>query len=331
MARLLLLVVSTALALLMAEAAARLLIPSWQPRVSDRAIFWHHHPVLGWAHRPGALGRFVGPSWDVGVAINSKGLRDAEHAYEKASPDTRRLLLLGDSQGWGFGVERDQGLASLLGELCAGWEVINGSVSGYSTDQEYLYFRDEGWRYAPDVVLLLIHDNDLAGNVRSRNYGYEKPLYVFGAKGLELQNVPVRERRAWERLYTGLVSHSYLANGGLRLSGVAAMLESGEPIGVDRVLVKPEATRRILSLFAKEVRARGAELRAALVPMSQENAEALVPVVRRAGLPTLYLGPTFEAARATGTQLLLEFDRHWNAEGHRIAARAIADDLGCAR
>ena len=33
-------------------------------------------------------------------------------------------------------------------------EVINGGTVGYSTDQEYLFFRDEGRKYAPDVVIL---------------------------------------------------------------------------------------------------------------------------------------------------------------------------------
>ena len=34
-------------------------------------------------------------------------------------------------------------------------EVINGGTAAYSTDQEYLFYRDEGRRYAPDVVVAL--------------------------------------------------------------------------------------------------------------------------------------------------------------------------------
>ena len=40
-------------------------------------------------------------------------------------------------------------------------EVINGGTAGYSTDQEYLFYRDEGRKYAPDVVVLFVYQNDI--------------------------------------------------------------------------------------------------------------------------------------------------------------------------
>ena len=40
-------------------------------------------------------------------------------------------------------------------------EVINGGTAAYSTDQEYLFYREEGRRYASDVVVLFVYHNDL--------------------------------------------------------------------------------------------------------------------------------------------------------------------------
>ncbi len=61
-----------------------------------------------------------------------------------------------------------------------------------------------GWAQAPTPRtrrLLLIHENDILGNSLPRTYGYAKPQFVAGERGLELRNVPVRERRLWERIY----------------------------------------------------------------------------------------------------------------------------------
>ncbi len=73
---LLALLVGGAQTAVLAEGAARLLLPSWRPSTAERGHFWQPHPVYGWAHRPGAVGRFAGPSWDVEVRINEQGLRD---------------------------------------------------------------------------------------------------------------------------------------------------------------------------------------------------------------------------------------------------------------
>jgi hypothetical protein len=41
------------------------------------------------------------------------------------------------------------------------WEVINAGVNGYNTQQEDTYFRLEGVRYQPDIVVVTFVENDL--------------------------------------------------------------------------------------------------------------------------------------------------------------------------
>lgn len=319
-----------ALGLAVAEALTRTFAPDLRPLTGERADFWHHDSTLGWFHRPGATGRFVGPSWDVEIRINGSGLRDVEHEPARR-PGLRRLLLLGDSFGWGYGVEQDRMLSAVLRERCPGFEVINGSVSGYSTDQEYLFYRERGSRWAPDQVLLLIHENDLLGNGLHRMYGYEKPRFVLEGQSLELRNVPVPERKPWEKAYSRLVVWSYFASGVLRRPAIGVVLEFGQPFGTQILDWDPHVSRRLLLRFARELREAGVEFRWALIPMQAAVADWLRGIGREAGVRVIDLDPALRAAAQRGVELTLRGDLHWSADGHRVAAEALAGELGCSR
>lgn len=134
---------------------------------------WRHDDRYGWAHKPNWEGwhwwcngrRF---EWRVYTTINSHGLRDRERAYEKP-PGTRRVLLLGDSITEAMQVPLESTFATLLeSDLRARGEhveVINAGVAGFGTDNELEFFRVEGVRYEPDVVVLVFNVvNDLAEN-----------------------------------------------------------------------------------------------------------------------------------------------------------------------
>ena len=327
LARALLAIGAVASTLALAELAARLVAPGWHP--ASLAAFWRYDPTLGWAHRAGAADRFRSRYWDVAVSINAEGLRDVEHAYAK-SPGTRRLLLLGDSFGWAAGVEQDRGVAAVLGALCPGLEVINASVSGYSTDQEYLYWREEGHRYEPDLVLVLFHENDILGDSLHRMYGYEKPQFVIEGGELALRNVPVPERRRWERVSSWLLARSWLANGILKRPGIGLAFMFGLPPGMKEPPSDFDVTSRLLEQLAREVRKAGAEPLLAAVPMAKAPRSWLREATREASIRLVDLDAPLAAAVARGVAILLPQDIHWNAEGHRIAGEAIARELGCA-
>ena len=318
---------AVAVALAAGELVARLIRPRWHP--TSLAHFWRYDPTLGWAHRPGASGRFRSPHWDVAVSINAQGLRDIEHAYAKP-PGSRRLLLLGDSFGWGYGVEQDRGVAAVLRARCPDLEVINASVSGYSTDQEYLSWRDEGRRYEPDLVLVLFHENDIPGDSLHRMYGYEKPQFVVERGELVVHNVPVPERRLWERALAWLLARSWLANGILQRPAITLVIEYGLPLGTAQIPSDFDVTSRLFEQLAREVRAAGAEVRLAAVPMQTAPRAWLREASRKAGIRLVDLDAPLAAAVARGVDVTLPDDSHWNAEGHRIAGEAIARDLGCA-
>lgn len=148
-----------------------------------------YDPLLGWRNIPGWKASTLGRS----ITINSKGLRDKEYGYEKKS-DTNRILVLGDSFSWGYGVSNEEIFTEVLERTLAKCtspvEVINSGVSGWGTDQEYLFLISEGYRYSPDLIVLALYlANDLENNSKSKQYGLHKPYFVDAS--LDLKNVPV--------------------------------------------------------------------------------------------------------------------------------------------
>ena len=156
-----------------------------------------HDPLLGWRNIPGWQATTNGRK----LSINSRGLRDREYTLVKP-PGVLRMLVLGDSYTWGYGVADHEIYTEVLearlraerasaGGAVTGGEtdrprppsrevqVINSGVSGWGTDQQYLFLRSEGLAYAPDLVLLaLFLVNDPENNVHSVQYGLAKPYFT---------------------------------------------------------------------------------------------------------------------------------------------------------
>lgn len=161
------------LVLITLEVGVRVLAP--QP-----PLLYRPDAALGWVHEPGLSVTYPGHSGPVPVRFNSRGLRDTEH--ETPKPDGAfRILVLGDSYPEAVDVELDAAfpkqVEQLLREHGVRAEVINAGVGGYGTDQAYLYYRQEGRRYEPDVVLLAftidndVHDNLAKGYCRAADQG----------------------------------------------------------------------------------------------------------------------------------------------------------------
>ena len=141
--------------------------------------------VIGWRNIPNWEATTFGRE----LTINSKGLRDREYPYEKPA-GTSRILVLGDSFAWGYGVADDEIFTEILEGILQGtsprWEVLNAGVSGWGTDQEYLFLVREGFKYSPNIVVLALFNlNDPVNNARSFEYGLESeswPLleYAWG-------------------------------------------------------------------------------------------------------------------------------------------------------
>ena len=160
----------------------------------ERNRYTEHDPVLGWRKTPGARVLYDRREYRVEYRVNSRGLRGPERAYER-TPGLPRVLALGDSFVEAFMADDARTVTARmearLGDRGCAAEVINGGTVGYSTDQEYLFFREEGRKYAPDVVVLFVYHNDVPYLVHDRYQAYPKPRLDFGPDPPLVANHPV--------------------------------------------------------------------------------------------------------------------------------------------
>jgi hypothetical protein len=194
LAPLLLILFGSVTGLLLLETALRA-YDATRPRPSEpRGSLWKQRPGYGWLHPRGIEGRWFDDRGEFSVAVkmNSHGLRDVEHEYEKPA-GTFRILVLGDSYMEAVQVELEQIYARVLEkQLRAGGrrvEVINASASDWGTDNELVYLREEGLRYSPDLVLLAfttandVRNNSVVLNRRIPNPNPYKPTFTMGPDG----------------------------------------------------------------------------------------------------------------------------------------------------
>jgi hypothetical protein len=112
--------------------------------------------------RPGVRGRFVGAA----VAINSLGMRDCERELAKR-PETFRIVGLGDSLMFGWGVRQEETFLALLEKQLNArpsgrrFEVWNLAVPGYNSVQEVETFAARADAIDSDLVIVNWVGNDM--------------------------------------------------------------------------------------------------------------------------------------------------------------------------
>src|SRR5262249_18544427 len=88
----------------------------------------------------------------------------------------------------------------------------NSGVSGYSTDQELLWYENEGIKYDTDLVILQLAGNDVGDNTQQLVSNiYYKPKFVLENGKLVLTNNPVPKTGSGGRFIYSLSQHSALA------------------------------------------------------------------------------------------------------------------------
>jgi lysophospholipase L1-like esterase len=140
------------------EIAARLILP--------RPLPWRQ-PQLRFQTDPDLIFALVPNqtafSADKRVQINQRGLRGS-YVSEAHAHGQRRILVLGDSVAFGFGVADADVLGNRtivhLAQQGIDAEVINGAVPCYNFVQSVSFLQRECSRYAPDWVIDVISWND---------------------------------------------------------------------------------------------------------------------------------------------------------------------------
>jgi len=188
-------VLSVLVALVLGEIALRL-------AGLQSTLVYQPNPYFGWSLTAGDRFTRSIDGRNVDIEINSRGLRDYEYEYSK-QPGTYRILILGDSFTEAFQVplERtyakrlEEGLRSVVLDEPTAFEVIGSGVSGYGTDNEYLFYLHEGKEYAADLVVVALYiGNDIRNNWYELDIkdsgGLRKPYFTLDGGKLTLNHYP---------------------------------------------------------------------------------------------------------------------------------------------
>jgi len=271
-------------------------------------------------------------TWErIPYRINSLGLRGSETSAEKPA-DTVRILVLGDSVAFGWGVEEGDSLVRQLqqelDQLDTGtrFEVWNAGVPGYATWHELQYLLEKGEAFDPDLILVAFLFNDVDGNneaVHKQPLGMGAAAKAFTwltrksallcfvrnqALEFRLRNLqPCQGPNCWdetETLLDGLVTQSQRLGSALTLAAFPMRLQvepNAEPGYYDRALGEnPQGTYQ----------------------------DIIVRLCHERGIAYLDLLPAFQEAMAQEQRTLFLDADHPNARGHHVAAAAISAFLG---
>jgi hypothetical protein len=306
--------------LLLTEGAARIY-----------ANFFLHYPnlhkydkILGWKLRPSISAYRKTRAFSYNINTDVHGLR-SEHIDLDRKPDTYRLLILGDSFAFGEGLEVQNRFDHQLKTLHfpgKTLEVVNAGVMGYGTDQELLYFSQNGLRFRPNLVILMTYENDLEDIMLDFNNTRYKPKYVLKEDNLLLTGVPVPFRsqiRDYSYVYTFLyltwLSKTYTAPKFdvhdattllLRLRDEMSKLCQQNNIVFVHVLFSSLKSLQTQDLHWK-------------VPLLQVSDEKPIHLVD--------LDPAFLEQPDVHT-LFLEGNVHWNSRGSFIVGQVLMDKIG---
>jgi hypothetical protein len=352
----LLLATAVAVSLVAVEFLAQLLLPP-PPAFPTRAGI---HLLLADALRSGATNK----PWDtlckdIVCAITYGDeyrtiydLTQAQHeivtpgTFSSRPGATRRVLHLGDSIAYGFGLPRNQTVTAELERLEPGVEHINAAIPGTAPDA-YLAVLQR-WLASYDVDALVMHvyeGNDLDGlDSRYPCCGWQ-PLLAYDNDTAALRcahgTVPDFARAGW----AWLRDHNpppYLLRALVGTSAAAAHIAAAMARESYRLADQPLETR--LAHLESILRSAGDLLAARRIPFVvdvvparswvedglqwQHYGPRILDVARRLGITALDGSEAFRDAAAHGQKLFFENgDIHFNASGHGLWARWLHGEL----
>ena len=266
---------------------------------SERSLAYDYDGELGWAPVPNSVS-IVTTARTIHATHNSLGFRDIEYR-----PDGRPLILfVGDSFVWGVDAEAKERFTDLLRDQMPRYSILNAGVSGYGTDQEFIWLKRILPKVHPAIVVLFFcTDNDRLDNGTNVRYlGYRKPYFDTGVDGsLVIKGQPVPRSLKLMIRDNWWLRHSWLA----RAAGLAYVELSSPQIFV------PDPTEKLIGEIRDYVADHNAKLLVALqhpdIQLASYLGSRQIPFIALDGIPA------FEA----------KYGAHFTPEGNRMASRLL--------
>jgi lysophospholipase L1-like esterase len=178
-------------------------------RVAGHLLDVGFTPLTGAARTDTEL---VQPEFRIHVRTNAAGFRGGPLPGAKA-PGTYRVVVLGDSFTWGYGVAEEEAYPAVLARRLAERsqrrvEVVNLGLPGAGPLDYLHHLRHTGAELAPDLVVVGLFANDVNDLYQLRRFGTRSPVFALA----ERQETPAR-RPWWRRAAAATTPTLYVLAG----------------------------------------------------------------------------------------------------------------------
>lgn len=262
--------------------------------------------------RPGQAGNFERRDGVVTrETVNQAGFR-GPHEFLPDDPRPR-VLALGDSYTWGWGVNDHETWPARLAAGAVGrWQVVNAGVPGWGLFQEEIHLGRVIGQVRPRVVVVLLVEGDV----------YRQPYADEAEKQAHLRSSRLRHAvRSVSRLVT--VTARWWE--GVRLSRAGRAVANERPRSGNAFARYWRADRARLSAMAATCREHAARMLVVGWPQDTDDTAYFLAELaawgQAEGVPTLDLSPTL--APVPRSERVIPNDGHPNARGQQLMADAI--------
>ncbi len=308
------------LAIATTEGIARIVAPAYNPAGRVAFTSLPDGTPMG---RPNTVLRQVRNTgdYDVAVRFNAIGFRDAKPIGTSTSDS---IFVLGDSFAFGWGVAEPERFSDVLQGILGRpvFNIAQGSADLDGYGRLLRYAESHGARIGTLIVTVCM-ENDLRdygpGDYRPRGGGF-----VSGLKAVLTEHSAVYGLIA-TAIHVSPRLEAVAARTGLLVPNLAAI--AGSDANEDEVrssvvrLRELAAGRRAIVLIvpSRALWVGTVEHRR----LTARTHETFVALLREAGLQVVDVRAQFER-RANPLSLHFRYDGHWTADGHRVAADALA-------
>ena len=317
-----------------------------------QGLYGQFHPQLGYTLKKNLRNviQYYPGQLDYNVDTNSEGFRGSDWDL---SPGRKNVVLLGDSFGFGFGVEWEETIGKLLEEKLRktdpSYQVINLAMPGWDIDaivRSFEFYRDT---LKPAAVVYVFCPNDLLGGMTKIAENEYDLAYHPGPNDEKAFEAMVARQQPDYRSWDKFRRQSYLKAYHARIIRPifskrirASMHIDPAPQGFDfPPPMEPPAhstfdpERKEFFLYCLErLRAGAGSAHLYIIDTSdksilyrRDKADNRRWVLREFSLAhdgvTFVDFETFTRNTPDGRKFYLDYDDHWSAEGHAAAARLL--------
>ncbi len=253
---------------------------------ADRLVGWLELNLQPMRQPPSARYLLRRPEFTTEVVTNILGFREPDLPSRKPT-GTRRIVVVGDSFAFGYGVAEAEAFPRQLESLllrtdpASRWEVINLGVPGSDPVTYLQHLREPGLAYTPDVVVIAVMANDVHDAFLRKKYGHAGLSGILRKARIEIRN----HRPRWKRFAEWLLPEIYELLG-TRMPGqasapvAAARAEAASPAGIRAATGAADdpSVKAILHALARRLD-DGDEIAQRIDRLPSDQAQGIAPVV----------------------------------------------------